>query len=562
MIKARHPAAALLLAIAAAHITADSSSAQSASAPAHNDQLEMLEIPQPDLGGIDPSVQEQIRAAEAAVIPGTAQASVSHMQRAQAFGRLGQIYQAYGFDDAALACYGNASRLDPLSFRWFYYQAYLRQKDGDAGGAERDYQRTLAVDPANTPALLRLGTLELTLGRPDLAKSYFAKAMARSGPSAAGLAGLGKAALLEHGYGLAVNYFNQALAREPDASSLHYQLAMAYRGLGDMAHTQEQLQMRGDVDPAIQDPLLSEVNALKQGMFSLLQQGSAAMNDHRFAEAAAIYRQMVSLAPSDPIAYRYLGMALAGAGQSNEALKEYERSLQLDPRNPAVHYNIGVLLVQERKEGQAIVHFQQVLELDPGLVAAHFQLANLYMRDGKDPEAEREYGAVVGLDPQNSFARLMQAMAAVHAGLYARAKTLLDQAAQTLPGDADIADAQARVLAAAPDPAVRDPERALRIVEALVNDRRGDPLEVGVTFAMALAAAGKFQEAARYQQAIVAQLEASGQTDLARLLRQNLARYQQGKTCRVPWASDDPIFTPVPGTAQLPLGPNAAASGP
>jgi Flp pilus assembly protein TadD len=356
--------------------------------------------------------------------------------------------------------------------------------------------------------------------------------------------------------------FKEALAREPDASSVHYQLAMAYRGLGDLAHMQQQLQARGDVEPAIQDPLLNEVNALKQGMSGLMQRGSRAMNEHHFAEAAVIYRQMVQLTPSDPIAYTYLGMALAAASERDEALKQFLHAFELDPRNPAVHYNIGVLLIQQQKEEQAIAHFQQALQLDPGMAAAHFQLANLFMRNKRDAEAEREYGAVVSLETQNGFARLMQAMAAVHAGSFARARTLLDRAALALPGDADIANALARVLAAAPDPAVRDPDRALRIVETLVSNRQGDPLEVGITLAMALAAAGRFQEAAKYQQAIIAQLEASRQFDLARLLRQNLARYQQDEACRDPWTSDDPIFTPVPDTAQLVMEPEKLTAGP
>ena len=68
---------------------------------------------------------------------------------------------------------------------------------------------------------------------------------------------------------------------------------------------------------------------------------------------------------------------------------------------------------------------------------------------------------------------------------------------------------------------------------------------------MALAAVGQFQQAAAYQQAVIGQLEASHQDVLARSLRQNLIRYQQGKTCQAPWAADDPIFTPVPGKVEL-----------
>jgi tetratricopeptide (TPR) repeat protein len=553
MIKVRHEIVLMLFAALAAGgvFDAATSAAQNAPSRAANSQVDLPEVPQPVLTSVDPPVREQIYAAQAALAAAMAQANASRARRAKAFGDLGQIYQAYRFDTAALGCYVNASRLDPQSFRWSYYAGYLRQEYNDAEAAEHDYQHALTLKPTDNPALLRLGNLELTLDHYDAARQWFTTAMARQHPSAAALTGLGKVALLERQYAVALTYFTQALALEPQATSIHYQLAMTYRGLGDLDHMEQQLKARGDVEPSIHDPLLDQISALKQGKFGLLERGDAAMRESRFADAVDVYRQLVRVDSSDAIAYKYLGVALARSGNPDEALQQYAHSLQLDPGNATVHYDIGILLVEAGKEEQATAHFEQAIKLDPGLVTAHFQLANLLMRKRDDAGAEREYGIVVSLQPQNGFAHLMQAMAAVHSGSYARARTLLESAAVAFPRDPAIANTLARLLAAAPDPAVRDQSRALRIVEALVNNQQGDPLEVGITWAMALAAVGRFQEAAGYQQAIIQQLEASREFDLARRLRPDLARYQQGKTCRTPWASDDPIFTPVPSTAQF-----------
>ena len=215
-----------------------------------------------------------------------------------------------------------------------------------------------------------------------------------------------------------------------------------------------------------------------------------------------------------------------------------------------MHYNLGILLFESGKEEAAISHFREAVRLDPGSVAAHFQLANLLMRRGKD-DAGREYQTVVSLDPQNAFARLMQAMAAVHGGNYAQARSLLEDAAATFPRDADIANALARVLAAAPDPAVRDESRGLNIIEGLVQNQQGDSFEEGITLAMALAASGRFKQAVTYQEAIIEQLEQSGRSDLARPLHRILDSYQHEKPWRQPWDKDDPVFTPVPGTLEL-----------
>jgi tetratricopeptide (TPR) repeat protein len=552
MIRALFPIILILVAVSA---TADagnlaSQAAEKPSARPAIRHIDLLTVPQPDVASVDKTVQEQIHAAQNALNAVLAKPDASNVEKAKTFGSLGQIYQAYSFDDAALACYENAARLEPQSFRWNYYSGYLHQASGNTDSAVHDYQRALTIKRDDRSTMLRLGNLELTANQLELAKSWFSKAADQQSPSAAALLGLGKVALIERQYPAARKYFSEALAREPQASSIHYQLAMAYRGLGEVERMQEQLKLRGNVEPTIQDPLLDEIALLKLGKVGLLERGSTAIRENRFADAVACYRELVSLDPSDAIAYKYLGVALAKSGNREEALQQYNHALQLNPNNPTVHYNLGILLFESGKEEAAISHFREAVRLDPGSVAAHFQLANLLMRRGKD-DAGREYQTVVSLDPQNAFARLMQAMAAVHSGNYAQARSLLEDAAAAFPKDADIGNALARVLAAAPDPAVRDESRGLTIIEGLVQNQQGDSFEEGITLAMALAATGRFKQAVTYQEAIIQQLEQSGRSDLARPLHQILDSYQHEKPWRQPWQKDDPVFTPVPGTLEL-----------
>ncbi len=521
--------------------------------PAGN-QTDLVAVPQPDLASVEANVQEHIRTTQKALADTLARSVSTSVERGEAYGTLGQVYQAYGFDDAARASYENAAKLEPQSFRWHYYAGYLEQRIGDNDSALRSYQQAQAIRPKDPNVLLRLGNLELSANHMDLAKSWFLKSVAQSGPSAAALMGLGKTALAERQYPAALKYLKQALAREPQASSLHYQLAMAYRGLGDADQMQKELKARGDTDPTIKDTLLDEIKLLKQGKTGLLERAGKAMHEGRFIDACAAYREMIRLDPNDAIAYRYLGVALAKSGKLTEALQDYDHALQLDPNSAAIHYSMGILLIQTGKEEAAIEHFREASRIDPGLVPGHFQLANLLMRKGKDEDASREYAIVAELDPQNRFARLMQAMALIHAAFYEQGRKVLEEALVAFPNDPDIANALARLLAAAPDPAVRQESRAVRIIESLVRNQRGDAFEEGITFAMALAAVGRFKEAVFYQQAVIQQLESSRELTLARQLRQNLDLYAHQKPCTRPWAPDDPIFHPVPGKLELSMG--------
>ena len=68
---------------------------------------------------------------------------------------------------------------------------------------------------------------------------------------------------------------------------------------------------------------------------------------------------------------------------------------------------------------------------------------------------------------------------------------------------------------------------------------------------MALAELGRFNEAARVQGKMIAELERSNREDLALLEKVNLRLYESGQACRQPWRDDDPIFSPRPGKMEL-----------
>ena len=514
-------------------------------------QTGLVEIPNPDVTKVDAPVQKQIQDAESQLRSALAAHNVPDRNTAAFFGKLGQIYQAYGFDDAALACYTNAVTLSPNSFRWRYYLAYVYELKGEPDAGLRNYQEALKLAPGNGFVILRLGEVELELNHLDSAKSWLINPLVRQAAPAKTMEDLGKISLAQHQYQDAVNYFKQALASEQQASSIHYQLAMAYRGLGDLQQMQEQLSQRGDAEPTARDPLLAEINEIKQGRVSLLDRGDLALQERRFTDAVNIYRQLVELDRSDPIGYIYLATALSRAGRQTEAMKQYGRALELDPNSTTAHYDLGVLLTEAGQEAAAISHFRAAVRVDPQFANAHFQLANLLIRKGKDIDAGREYGIVASFEPQNGFARLMQAMAAVHAGAYPLARSLLDAAFLALPKDPDIANALTRILAAAPDAAVRDETRALAIIDQVVKGEPSFDLETGVTLGMALAGVGRYKDAAAGQRAMIGELEKNGRDDVARELKPNLARYEQGQPCRMPWTLHDPIFAPKPSKVLL-----------
>jgi cytochrome c-type biogenesis protein CcmH/NrfG len=134
-------------------------------------------------------------------------------------------------------------------------------------------------------------------------------------------------------------------------------------------------------------------------------------------------------------------------------------------------------------------------------------------------------------------------MALVRLRRFAEARAVLEEAARTHPEQPGLAHGLARILAAAPDDAVRDGGRALTIVQSL-QKATASSVALVETEAMALAETGRFAEAVARQRQAIAMATDARRTDLATRLSENLRRYESRMPSRTPWADDDPVHAP------------------
>ncbi len=510
---------------------------------------ELTPIPHPDLNAVERLIREQLQAERSKLTAKVSAAEVPDSARADAFGGLGRLYHAYDFAEAAGACYRNALVLKPKDFRWAYLLGRLLESQGDLKQAVEHYRRAAAIEPEDLPTLLHLAQAQLNLNRPDLAEPLFKEAISRDPypSSASALVGLGKIALSRNDPEEAIEYFETAVSMQPEASSIHYPLAMAYRQIGDLDKAREHLKKRGTKTPEFPDPLMEELRKVRTGKQFFWSQGTVALSEGRFAEAAEAFRRMVAADPEEPIAHMDLGTALLQLGDVGGALARYQESLRLSPGNPRLHYNLGLVYTLQKAYPKALEHYRNAVELDPGFENAHFNAANLLMRLGNMAQAGRHYGRVNELNPSHAFARFMQAMTLVKLGRYREARTLLESSHQALPDDVDITHALARLLAASPQSTAGDGRQALKLLEGVFKSQNEVAFEHFETLAMALAMSGQFYRALQVQQGMMDEVRQAGRADLAALLEENLSRYRSGQPCRTPWRDDDPIFSPVPG---------------
>ena len=104
---------------------------------------------------------------------------------------------------------------------------------------------------------------------------------------------------------------------------------------------------------------MEELRKVRTGKQFFWSQGTVALSEGRFAEAAEAFRQMVAADPEEPIAHMDLGTALLQLGDVSGALARYQESLRLSPGNPRLHYNLGLVYTLQKAYPKALEHYQQ-----------------------------------------------------------------------------------------------------------------------------------------------------------------------------------------------------------
>jgi tetratricopeptide (TPR) repeat protein len=141
----------------------------------------------PDISGAAPAVQTQLRDAYATLQQRTA-GSATPDERASAYGEMGRLFFATEYFDSAETCFLNAQALEPNDARWPYFLAHIQRRRNDPGKAATLFERVLALDPDNVPALVWLGDMRLVEGRPDAAEAPLARALTLAPRDAAAVA--------------------------------------------------------------------------------------------------------------------------------------------------------------------------------------------------------------------------------------------------------------------------------------------------------------------------------------------------------------------------------------
>lgn len=509
-------------------------------------------VPEANISGTEPEVQEVLQDHRRALMALLGAPQPDPDELAEAYGKLGALYQAHNIYRPAEACYLNAERLAPGNLRWPYLLGYLGQQTSRLDLAEAALRRALKIDPDNEPARLRLAQVYIELNRPRDAEPLLERPFQEPGMEAAVRFAQGQIALAQRDYARAVTLLEAALKAQPLANRIHYPLGMAYRGLGEVDRAKEHFSEYGNGKPRFPDPMVEQLDSLMRGGYTQLHRGVQAVQKGEYPVAVEAFAQALKTEPDNANLRVSLARSLYLAGEHEAGRRELEAALKRDPDHVLAHFLLAVLLLEDGDEQAARAHLDKVLALEPEHAGAHHYLAHLLMDQGRYAEAARHYGASLRNSPRDYPALFMQAMALYRAGApQTRVKVLLEAGVAEHPDKWMFSYALARLLAASPDPQVRNGTRALELAQRLYDRYPG--FQNAEAVAMAHAELGDYQKAVGMQNYAIANATFMGALSQVPAMERTLERFKQGQPARTPFYDDDPFFRAPPFNPDGPM---------
>jgi eukaryotic-like serine/threonine-protein kinase len=191
------------------------------------------------------------------------------------------------------------------------------------------------------------------------------------------------------GFKKAIEYFQQAIDKDPKYAMAHAGLADSYLFLG--SYWVE----------AISEAKVAALKALE--LDRNLAEAHVAMGhiklwlDWDWPAAEREFKQGIDLNPSSALAHNQYAMYLAAMGRLDDAIGEVKRAQELDALSPIVNTDLGWYLLYAGRGSEAVAQFRRTLDLDANYLAARWGLGASYAQQQLYNEAIDELKKAVAL---------------------------------------------------------------------------------------------------------------------------------------------------------------------
>jgi serine/threonine protein kinase/Tfp pilus assembly protein PilF len=206
------------------------------------------------------------------------------------------------------------------------------------------------------------------------------------------------------GYKKGIEYFRQAIDKDPDYALAYAGLADSYNGLG------------GGLIYLPPNEALPKAKAAAMKALELedtLAEAHAALAythwyyDWDWASAEREFKRAIELNPNSTIAHQRYSECLYMRARFEESKVEGERALELDPLSPNILATLGYMYFVSLRYDESIAQFQKALEINPNAAVIRAELAWAYAMKQMYAQATDQYEKIAEQDkvvaPENQL---------------------------------------------------------------------------------------------------------------------------------------------------------------
>jgi tetratricopeptide (TPR) repeat protein len=248
------------------------------------------------------------------------------------------------------------------------------------------YNQALTIAPQSLNAILGLGRAAVGQGNWGVALGYFERANGLPGGTndAATQFWLAEALLRNNSYQRAIETYNRSLALQPIFPEALLGLAQTYYALGDPTQAERSV-----------DQALTQRAAYAEG---LLFKGKLQQEQGQIDAAIATFGQSISANSRIAETYFRRGVLYLRQTDYNRAVSDLRRATELQPNLAEAFYWLGRSYYAVNTNQQALVAFKRAVTLQPGYTEARYYQGLVEEDLGQRNEAAASYQAVIAAD--------------------------------------------------------------------------------------------------------------------------------------------------------------------
>jgi TolB-like protein/Flp pilus assembly protein TadD len=187
---------------------------------------------------------------------------------------------------------------------------------------------------------------------------------------------------------LAIDYFNQAIEKDPNYALAYAGLASTYAllpGFSDQPAAGVLPKARVAAEKAISlDNRLAEAHAALGLVLQIIE--------FDLKKAKEEFKRAVTLDPNSAAAHYFLAFrVLTPLGQFNQAIPELKRAVELDPFSVVMNTNLGYCYLLAHRYSEAMTQLRKTVELDPNFSYTRVVLGGALLFSGDSAGAIGEF---------------------------------------------------------------------------------------------------------------------------------------------------------------------------